>query len=82
MAQDAHFLEAFSSAYQAAVSKAAHARDSEAEEVLKTLLHGVAEELKLHASYAKVSAILLLHHIVRVTDRQPREELGMIAAPA
>ena len=56
MAQDAHFLEAFSSAYQAAVRRAAHARDFDAEEVLKTLLHGVAEELQMHASYAKVPA--------------------------
>ena len=55
MAQDAHFLEAFSSGYQAALSRAASAKDLEAEEVLKSLLHGVSKELELHASYAKVS---------------------------
>ena len=68
VAQDAHFLEAFSSAYQAAVKKAAHAGDSDAGEVLKTLLHGVAEELQMHASYAKVPVSPLLHQVVsRVT---------------
>ena len=80
MAQDAHFLEAFSSAYQAAVKKAAHARDLDAEEVLKTLLHGVAEELEMHASYAKVPTGPWLHQIVGIRNGQSREALGMLVA--
>ena len=54
IAQDAHFLAAFFAAYQAAFRKAAKDRDEDAERVLGMLLQGVAKELELHASYAKV----------------------------
>jgi len=54
IAQDAHFLAAFFGAYQSALKKAAKAGDWNAEEVLKSLLHGVSKELELHTSYAKV----------------------------
>lgn len=54
VAQDAHFLAAFANGYQAAMRKAALARDSDAEKILATLLHGVSKELEMHASYAKV----------------------------
>ena len=54
IAQDAHFLAAFFAAYQSAFRKAVEDRDEDAEQVLRTLLQGVAKELELHASYAKV----------------------------
>ena len=54
IAQDAHFLAAFFAAYQSAFRKAVEERDEDAEQVLRTLLQGVAKELELHASYAKV----------------------------
>lgn len=56
IAQDAHFLASFFGAYHSALKKAAAVddRDTDAEQVLGTLLQGVSEELKLHASYAKV----------------------------
>ncbi len=60
IAQDAHFLAAFSTAYQAALRKAVEARDLDAEKVLDTLLQGVLKELELHAAYAKAR----LSHIV------------------
>ena len=66
MAQDAHFLTAFSSAYQAALKKATHARDSDAKEVLETLLHGVSEELEMHASYAKVTSRIITFYTPRL----------------
>ena len=54
IAQDAHFLAGFFAAYQSAFRKAVEERDEDAEQVLRTLLQGVAKELELHASYAKV----------------------------
>ena len=54
IAQDAHFLAAFFAAYQSAFRKAVEERDEDAEQVLQSLLQGVAKELELHASYAKV----------------------------
>ena len=59
IAQDAHFLAAFFAAYQSAFRKAVEERDEDAEKVLQTLLQGVAKELELHASYAKVPDTLL-----------------------
>jgi thiaminase len=54
IAQDAHFLAAFSAAYQSALRKATEARDSDAEKVLDNLLQGALKELELHAAYATV----------------------------
>ncbi|KAK9904248.1 hypothetical protein WJX75_007665 [Coccomyxa subellipsoidea] len=53
IAQDAHFLAAFSLAYTAAARKAAKLNDKTIAAQLLTLHEGVAKELELHGSYAK-----------------------------
>ena len=57
IAQDAHFLAAFSLAYTAVARKAAKLNDNTIAAQLLTLHEGVAKELELHGSYAKVRYI-------------------------
>ena len=68
IAQDAHFLAAFSAAYQSALRKGTEARDSDAEKVLDNLLQGVLKELELHAAYATVR----LSHSANAPASQPQ----------
>ena len=67
IAQDSHFLAAFSAAYQSALRQATEARDSDAEKVLDNLLQGVLKELELHAAYATVR----LSHSANARASQP-----------
>ena len=57
VAQDAHFLAAFSAAYEAAACKAAAQGQEKHAAVLRKLQDGIAEELRLHAAYAEVDSI-------------------------
>jgi thiaminase len=57
IAQDAHFLEAFSAAYTVAAKAAAAFPDKKVAITLHDLQKGVAKELQMHASYAKVTSI-------------------------
>lgn len=57
IAQDAHFLTAFHSAYVEAIQKASTLNDKSISSQLQTLKDGVAIELEMHDSYAKVGQI-------------------------
>ncbi len=54
IAQDAHFLAVFASSYAAAERKASRLDDKSVAAQLSTLHEGVAKELEMHGSYAKV----------------------------
>ena len=54
VAQDYHFLAAFSWAYAAAARKAGADTGNRHATVLRQLQEGIAEEMLLHSAYAKV----------------------------
>lgn len=55
VAQDYHFLAAFSWAYAAAARKAGAETGDKHAAVLRRLQEGIAEEMLLHGAYAKVN---------------------------
>ena len=59
IAQDVFYLDAFAQAYEMAISKA-EGLPGDAENVLKELHNGVAEEVMLHTRYAEVRLTILL----------------------